>query len=460
MQRAYMSSACILNNEQVNYLKPLTSHWHRHTKALLYHIFSTSFAPSSDNTFIAFPWTLMERKCPNRDIDHLLELVERTGYSKEDHICREYKIMDHIMQELLTLSDPTNTYVNAMTGKPTKAKHQLVDDSNNPINSPLVIQMLKSLSPHPINTKAVDEEIAFHKHLLNSHIPHVSTTNLHRIQKDIYNLEGIKAFTKEGLFYPQYKMCSTGRVYQYNSGGFQNLRSELKAKVLQGTEYYNWDLKNAQPEILLDQFNINDINCPWLNNFLNADKSTYSQEINIPLKLWKKCFCSIIFGASFSPIKSLPDFLTKVNNNPDSVAATLSTELGIIESTYLTYQQLQEQLQHFTPAIKKYFRACQQKRVQITSIPHSGGYFRNALNLSTREKQGNKLAAHIIQGIEQLYINNLIILCHKAGIQTYAHEFDGLITNQSIPTNIISDTNLLVLSKGITSQFNLVLKPL
>lgn len=401
----------------------------------------------------------MERKCPDRDMNQLSTLVNRTDYSWEDHICREYAVKPEIVNELLVLT--SSTYVNAMTGKKAIPRHQTKDEHNNLIPCPLVLNMFKCLSPQPINRTAINTILLNQKELLNSHIDGISATNARRLCKDIYNLESILAFTdKDDLYSPQYKMCSTGRVYQYNSGGFQNLRSELKALVLTGTTYYNYDLSSAQPRILNDQFTSHNISCPWLGIYLESDRSTYPKELGISTKLWKKCFCSIIFGASFPPLPSFESFSELVEYNTNSVAATLASELGNLPSTYKLYNALQIQLKEFTPSLKKYFRSLQSLRKKQTSIPHSGGYFRNALNLPTREKQGNKLAAHIIQGIEQLYIDTLICTCAANSISVYAQEHDGLITNQLIPQQLIDQVASTLVAKGITSEFKLELKPL
>lgn len=459
MQKAYMSSACYLNTEQYSYILDLTKDWNRQTRHMLLHILSTSFSQFSYGEYIPFPWTLMERKCPDRDMNQLSTLVNRTDYSWEDHICREYAVKPEIVNELLVLT--SSTYVNAMTGKKALPRHKTTDNNNHTIPCPLVLDMFKCLSPQPINRTAINTILLNQKELLNSHIDGISTTNARRLRNDIYNLESILAFTdKDDLYSPQYKMCSTGRVYQYNSGGFQNLRSELKALVLSGITYYNYDLSSAQPRILQNQFQLHNIDCPWLDTLLISDKQSYASEINIPLKLWKTILCSIIFGASFQPLTSLEDFITQVENEPNSVAATLVSGLGNLPSTYKTYINLQEQFSEFYPQIKKYFRSLQSLRKAQMANSTKGGYFRNALNLPTREKQGNKLAAHVIQGIEQLYIDTLIILCAANSISVYAHEFDGLITNQPIPQQLIDQVASTLVTKGITSNFQLELKSL
>jgi hypothetical protein len=97
-----------------------------------------------------------------------------------------------------------------------------------------------------------------------------------------------------------YSIQKSGRISEIN-GGFQSSSKYFKHQLFRGIKNMkmNYDLKNSQDQILLQELKACDLKCSWLESYLSDRdaKNEYAAKVGIPAELWKQCFYSLVMGA-------------------------------------------------------------------------------------------------------------------------------------------------------------------
>jgi len=257
-----------------------------------------------------------------------------------------------------------------------------------------------------------------------------------------------------------YSIQSSGRISEIN-GGFQNACQYFKHKFCRHVpNIYNYDLKNSQAAILIEELEKCGFPCPWLKKYVeNPDmKKELAKEIGIPVDLWKDCFYALVFGAV-----------------ADSRHGTIYNELedhfeGDLKKTEKAFRSFTKVLSELTKVTEEWRDYVYESKDRRYYYQHGDFiYWKNACgmhfkdygirktkegNIQLYDKLGNderieskrginkckrRLAAFILQGQEACFIHNLTIVCSGNNIPVYKNEHDGIITGKKIPQELIGE---------------------
>ena len=141
-----------------------------------------------------------------------------------------------------------------------------------------------------------------------------------------------------------------GRMY-VKGFGLQSLQTKVKSFLLDGLDYYDYDMKNAHPTILLHLCKEHKLQCGALQNYVEhkeqALKENSINKFDILISLyqdkpstrgkssWFKCFLTEIAKIKAEINKRLGHLVGKTSNKKNPASSTLSSILGYYENEIL-----------------------------------------------------------------------------------------------------------------------------
>jgi hypothetical protein len=235
------------------------------------------------------------------------------------------------------------------------------------------------------------------------------------------NTEGLCSFS------PRYQPATTGRINMVG-GALQSCTREMKLAAYGSLDgMRNYDLSSSQTRILYHQeFAKYDIECPWLEEYLASKekRKAYAEQIGLPDRVWKTCLSALLMGAH------LP---TNTNSRKSSILKILRKELTIDTSELQRIlRQLRLVVKPLQPALNEWHTRLVEEIGQTGSLFNLMGIGIKLENLP-KDKPHKKIAAHILQGTEAYFIQELTLLASKYGYKPLANEHDGIVVYGEIP---------------------------
>ncbi len=435
-------------------------------------------------------------------LDVVSHLLRKTNYSYTDKRCREYRLKEGIMTDFFnTKKDLKPEEIAFLESISNISKTDLKDVRGN--YNPIISKSIRCLRPFPINLTELDklsDRLSDKAASLNSIMEDgekrfkPNSKKMKAIYKKAdsffikamplkFNLEQIRdSVVSEkkdkvliGYSSAHYKLQKTGRITEIG-GGFQNADKYLKHILIKDLNLYNYDLKNSQALFLLEELWYSEIKCLWLKKYL-ADpkkmKNKLAEKIGIPVSVFKNCFYAMIMGANpkldvrvfnkaiqqyivpGSVYRYIYEYCKKDVKRAKTLHRAFLREikaLNLAVKRWRDYIYSSKDLRYnYTHSRVKYWKnACDMKYKEF-------GIVNNELLSFDEDRDPNKetckreIAAFMLQGLEAVFIHNLIIECSEKGIPVYRNEYDGLITGRPIPEKLVDK---------ISKKLNLKFKPL
>jgi hypothetical protein len=435
------------------------------------------------------------------------EIIEIKPHNTMGRQSREFRIVSKIfdqansIQQIFTLrrlkalidGKPLPKTINVRTGrrKKAKVKSKLTSDNagvRNTNKPKLIRDSIKSLKPCPFNPKYAyywleklngkyerekrNYKIAKHKYKPGS-------LKLKRAEKEYRRAQGrylndnrgietilnqnpkrLNTRSKKGDLLYKYKAAysvqKSGRVSEIN-GGFQSSSKYLKHLLFRDMKNMtiNYDLKDSQAHILLQELKACNIRCKWLESYLNDSnaKEKYADDIGISVDVWKECFYSLIMGSERKAYGAVHLAIKRFFKDD-------------YRRTSKAYNLFMKKVEKLSEATEKWRDHLFQANNRRYCYMHKGiTYWQNACGMRFKEygisrgKSGKsvltaelgkrlvtgkreikkckrKLAAFMLQGRESRFTHHLTVICTEAEIPVYKNEHDGIITGNQIPERL------------------------
>ena len=226
---------------------------------------------------------------------------------------------------------------------------------------------------------------------------------------------------------PAYEAQSSGRVGEIGFG-LQSCTREMKAASAIDIELYNYDLKSSHPTILKQLCEQVDIECPWIDKYLESDKSDYAKRIGVSVDCWKELLMATIYGARKKTLKNIIEKHGYSSTEYQKFNSEVKDLLGIIN-------KLHPYLQTNHPALHKYNAKGEVRYRNATESTLS--------ETSMKSNPKAKLLSFAMQGLEAAFIHQLTILSVEYDYVVIGNEHDGLVTIGEIPEEAISKASEL-----------------
>lgn len=258
-----------------------------------------------------------------------------------------------------------------------------------------------------------------------------------------------------------YKIQTSGRISE-RRGGFQTASRMFKLKFIKHVpDIYNYDLKNSQANILIQELKYCKIDITWMEDFIKDPdrKEELAKQIGIPVDVWKKCFYSMVMGADITGSRgavyvTLADHFSgdigKTTQAVNAFGKTVKKITKLINNwrNYL-YEEEDDRYHYRHKGMKFWKNACGMKfkdyglRKKGKGLELTDTKKGIQTTAGTINKCKRRVAAFILQGQEAYFIQHLTILCNKNKIPVYKNEHDGIITGKEIPKKIITKAGKL-----------------
>lgn len=221
-------------------------------------------------------------------------------------------------------------------------------------------------------------------------------------------------------FIPRYFPLNTGRIAMFG-GGLQSCTREMKLAAYGPLEnMHNYDLSSSQVQIALKEMEKWNISCPWLEEYLAnpAKRQECYEYIGIPKQVWKQCLSARLMGGRQpSSLKALRKD-KEVSDDPIEIEAIL--------------KRLEEVLKPIRGPLEQWHRKILENLREQGSIINPMGLKLRLEDLKGGSIRG-RVAAHILQGTEAYFIQELTLLAHVFGYRVIANEHDGIVVIGEIP---------------------------
>lgn len=258
-----------------------------------------------------------------------------------------------------------------------------------------------------------------------------------------------------------YTIQKGGRISE-RGGGFQSASKVFKERcIARVPELYNYDVKSCQAFILQQELSHCNLECPWLDDYLDdtVKREDLANEANLPEDKWKTVLYAIIMGGIvtekrgqiYKVIEELYENAVDIDRDIERHLLELEGHFNpLIEATdkwrnYL-YHTNDKRYTYNHGGMKHWKNACGMKFKELGLRSANGKVaLINRLNgdeVIWRRPQVDKckraLSAFILQGQEAAFIHHLAILCSENGMPVYRNEHDGLIVGDIIPQKLIT----------------------
>jgi hypothetical protein len=224
-------------------------------------------------------------------------------------------------------------------------------------------------------------------------------------------------------------MQATGRI----GTPLQSISRAMKRAAYGSIDgLHNYDLSSSQMALLLQQFELYRIPCPWLEDYINdpAKRDDYARRVGVSVDTWKTCLYSILMTGHV-PTN------TKWQDSP--VVEALEAEIADPTELVATLGRLRNVLKPLTKSLKLWHKIIESQAKREGKVSNMFGIERPA---SDFEKTA-AMVAHILQGSEAYFIHLLTVLSWKYGFEPIGNEHDGIITLGKISDKAIQETQRL-----------------
>lgn len=419
------------------------------------------------DTFCPVPWQVLARDVPEADVDALvtggvLDMAPHTYASEGTGRCREWAVSEGVARALdgalasAALGEP---FVNLFTGRARRGRkvaNRRYDDNRNPYPSPVTAAMdaipygivnLPALKAHLVALASAADAAETDDGRLRARA---------RWRNDALCLawiesRGLTRTDVPGVYtYPHaWDMQSGGRIQPVKSGGAQSLSRAGKAACYAGVaDVLNYDLRSSQPRILKAELDALGIECEWLAAYLADDaKRVYAARVGCSVDAWKAAFMAAIMGGDAGvpkafEVKPVTRFVRgeEVTTWKPVCEAmkVLTRELGE-DGARAVWPKLRGELDELLRAIGRWHRYLKAWADENATDGRGGRYVTNAVGarlnvsaLSARERP-RKVAAHLLQGREALFVHSLAVQGDANGFRVVSHEHDGVVALGTIP---------------------------
>lgn len=415
---------------------------------------------------------MIARSVPGADVEALLfaGVLDMTPHDYSAHRSRAWAIspdFGDVLDAALVTAGPTAPFVNVFTGKARRGRkpgNQKTDDTRNPL-SPTVIRVMDSVRQGIINIPATEAHLERLRAATDAApTDEARATAVGRLRNDALNLtwiksQGLTATDAPGIFtYPHaWRGQSAGRIMPRRSGGAQGMSRAGKVAMYSGiATLRNYDLRSSQPRILADEFRLNGIVCEWLDDYLSDEnaKHRYAARCGVAVDTWKNALISAMIGGgaavpkSFEvqPVTRYVRGVEVTSYRPVTGAMrTLEAEVGRARAIEL-WPALHAELKPLLTAVRKWHRKLKTWAKATATTGRDGRGITNAVGarltltgLTKRGELARKVAAHILQGREALYVHTICIAAPAYGFTVVGHDHDGLQTLGDVPQEAMDE---------------------
>jgi len=447
-----------------------------HTQKVLLQIAGTmeisAQKTSKNDWYVPIPSNLLEKEARyasrKQEIDGKLMttlefmtrqgILKRKNFSIPQHLCREYRFADHILDKLEELKEAQilrrkagqkATLVHLQTGRKVSSRvleGQKVTQrgSRIPQGSLLALQAMKPLTINIQRAEEVKDQSKFEYLKAQKKLKSTpeNTKARQKQEKLVLSLRGkyhnhlnllnvaySREISRNGKFLtykPQYELTSTGRKTEVG-GGFQTASKAMKAAALEEVPHYNYDIVACQVNIAHSLHTESDIPSKALKKYINDPKSKnkHAEALNLTTDEWKVCFYPVLMGADLS------------ENEYKDVYSFFIEKFGTKKGTR-QFRKFLKRIKGITTAHQKYaeklMQQCNEQGRILNSARRPFEFKRDSTN------QRRKLLAHMLQGAEANYIEVITKLGQETGtFSVLANEHDGVITDRPIPEEVIEE---------------------
>lgn len=395
-------------------------------------------------------------------------------YSKQAGLCREFRVCLDVLDKI-SKHYPGNLnqyssveYYNLMTGKKMNKfkRHKLTDHTDHPI-PPLIKNSILAIKSCVVN-KANIEKFLYEK---KNEIEMIKYSNpedlrLQKLRRRFYHNQGCidKVFCMSNggkrldngfmEYYPSYEMQYSGRITEMG-GGLQSASRELKKAAFSNVpNLYNYDLKSSQVYGLIQWFEVANLDCKWLLDYLKRNKKDYADYVEVSVDCWKSLFLSLIMAAHLpnpnkvSKLIELKDF----EDSTDSLLRYISEEATSLEDAVAKYTKFYNVVSPLKVELDKWHNWLLDSYIPLSSVMVKGkqyisnktgatfclsdykktdGKWKNVLELKRR------IAPFFLQGNEAAFIHHLTWVSEHYGYSIQNNQHDGVISLGKIPQEAI-----------------------
>ncbi len=397
-------------------------------------------------------------------------IVLERDYSHSGNTARIYSVNESFFYQFLQISTrkyaesigQSADFVDLFTGKPKKAVGKLqylYDASRNLQTSKLVRDSLASIGELPFNKLLFELHIRNQKPKLLINWCRVKLPDGRKFRfPPIVKLPPIESLPKEARkalkrdmaafanitmagdnsYQPIYNPAYSGRVYEVPAG-FQNSKRVTKAVMAHGQRLWNYDIVSCHLNILVlllrryeKAMRGSDIKPLAMKyhqllekQIINKTKmSAKAAAFNVPVDDFKIAVLSFLYCGN-------------CNAEPIQDAKEFGMTIKAFNEYVFPLKMAREKLWEYIGNDSEYLVTGTKKFKTV--IVNAAGCKFNIDRDMTACKIQKKLLAHVIQGIEKLFIHTLILECSKNGIPVVADEHDGMITKKPVPAHIFDD---------------------
>ena len=231
-----------------------------------------------------------------------------------------------------------------------------------------------------------------------------------------------------------YEPQSTGRLTQ-KSGGLQSCSRKMKERAysgiagIGGDRLRNYDLKSSHAQLLVGFFEEANIHCPWLDEYVSNPSvaKRIADHLRITKGVWKRMFYTLPNGGM------LPPNVSKHTRRLD-IRKLIDRHVPEPDRAE-TLRELRRVVEPFTAALDQWHDYLVGDYVDANyGVGSKGKYIKNDVGMPfypeehDNSRRRGRMAAHLLQGREALYIHTLTTLAPKYGFEVISNEHDGLVT--------------------------------
>lgn len=395
-------------------------------------------------------------------------------YSKQAGLCREFRVCLKVLDKISKYY-PGNLnqyssckYFNLMTGKPMGnfRRHKLTNDTGHSIPI-LVKNSILSIERCIVNKFNIEKFLYEKKNEIETiNLWNPGDPRLQKLMRQYYHNQGCidKVFCMSsggkkldnGLmeYYPSYEMQYSGRITEMG-GGLQSASRELKKAAFSNIpNLYNYDLKSSQVYGLIQWFEIANLECEWLVEYLKRNKKEYADYVEVSVDCWKSLFLSLIMAAHLPHPDKVKKYieLNQFEESTDSLLRYISNEADSIEDAIEKYTRFYRIVFPLKIELDKWHNWLLNSYVPLSSVMVKGkqyisnktgatfclsdykkadGKWKNILELKRR------IAPFFLQGNEAAFIHHLTWVSEHYFYKILNNQHDGVVSLGKIPQEAI-----------------------
>lgn len=359
-------------------------------------------------------------------------------FDKQNHIssasgfgkCTRYKVKDDVFNKIFEIEKNSVTSSSKKVVNLSNGHRFSIKKADDFVQQPLLIQnSINNITQCVINKNNLI-------YLCNA--SDLSTADMHNIYKMLLHCDDSNSFV------PEYIISSTGRIFE--KYGLQILSRKMRKIALEGINYINYDLKASQAAYINFFFKKSNIQCDWLDLYLNNIDFLNRIYEKIPKDMFKTMFYTICFGGNVP--NDVLNIKTKTNQElVDKFRKKMSDK-----EINSTFQMFQNETSDFRISLKKWFNYIMSNEFIKSKTINNNIINSCGMGLNIKELTTTKMAAHLLQGEESFFIHTLTNLSKEFDFNVMSNAHDGLITNCLIPKEAIDKAKLITGHNFITFE--------